>query len=159
MAKKTGINAFAEKLKAAGAEILGPTNPYEILRFRTSKGVGVVYKGKRGETWNAQAIAARDHLASGTGSLCPVAVRGRSRGTARYHALFNRDGDNCFFCGVPTGGDMTIEHLVPIAHGGPNHISNMFLAHAECNRAAGHLSAPEKVALAIKNRAILAGGK
>ncbi len=147
------IDGFKARMVAAGGELLGPTNPYEVLRFRTSKGVGVIYSGKRGETWNAEAIAARDHLATGSGSLAPVAVRGRRNDKATVEALLRRDGDGCFFCADPLGGDITVEHLVAVAHGGPNHISNLFLAHAACNLKAGHLSAPEKVTLAIDARA------
>ena len=67
-------------------------------------------------------------------------------------ALISRDGEDCFFCARALGQDITVEHLVAIAHGGPNHISNLFLAHAACNNEAGHMSAPEKVALAINKR-------
>lgn len=148
----TKHDSFADQLQAAGAEILGPTNPYEVLRFRTKHGVGVIYKGKRGETWNAEAIAARDHLANQRGSLAPVKVRGRRRDKATVEHLLERDGDQCFFCGDALGGDITVEHLVAIAHGGPNHVSNLFLAHAECNSKAGHLSAPEKIKRAIVSR-------
>ena len=73
--------------------------------------------------------------------------------SAFWVALLVRDGNACLFCGKPLDGDITVEHLVAIAHGGPNHVSNLFLAHAACNQAAGHMSAPEKVALAIRNRA------
>lgn len=150
---KGGLATFTKRLEAAGAEMLGPTNPYEVLRFRTCKGVGVVYSGKRGETWNAEAIAARDHLSAGKGSLAPVTVRGRRTDKATVTALLSRDGGECFFCGAALDGDITVEHLVAIAHGGPNHISNLFLAHAACNQEAGHKSAPEKVAQAIAARA------
>lgn len=153
MAKSAPLAGFRKRLEEAGAEILAPTNPYEVLRFRSSKGVGVIYKGKRGETWNAEALAARDHLDARAGSLAPVAVKGRRRDKATVDALLVRDGNACLFCGKPLDGDITVEHLVAIAHGGPNHISNLFLAHAACNQAAGHMSAPQKVALAIRNRA------
>lgn len=146
------LQTFRKRLEEAGAEILAPTNPYEVLRFRSSKGVGVVYKGKRGETWNAEALAARDHLHAKAGSLAPVTINGRRRDKATVDALLVRDGDCCLFCGKPLDGDITVEHLVAIAHGGPNHVSNLFLAHAACNQAAGHMSAPEKVASAIRNR-------
>jgi 5-methylcytosine-specific restriction endonuclease McrA len=143
---------FTDHLTEAGAEILAPTNPYETLRFRTSYGVGVVYRGKRGETWNPEAIAARDHLNAHKGSLAPVAVKGRRKDRSTVGALMARDGDLCFFCGAPLDGDVTVEHLIAIAHGGPNHISNLFLAHAQCNQAAGHMSAPEKVEMAVRLR-------
>lgn len=146
------LKKFAKQLEAAGGEILGPTNPYEILRFRTSKGVGVVYQGKRGQTWNAEALAASEHLEKGKGSLAPVSVKGRRTDKATVTRLLSRDGDQCLFCGLALDGDITVEHLVSIVHGGPNHISNLFLAHAACNQRAGHMSAPEKIAFAIAER-------
>jgi 5-methylcytosine-specific restriction endonuclease McrA len=153
MAKKPAtIAAFQKALVEAGAELLAPTNPYEVLRFRSSHGVGVIYTGRRGETWNAEAIAARDHIAAGRGSLSPVKVNGRRRDAATVNALLKRDGAFCFFCGAPLDGDITVEHLIAIAHGGPNHISNLFLAHAACNQAAGHMSGAEKVRTAVTAR-------
>lgn len=152
MTKRPAIAEFAKRVTAAGGELLGPTNPYEVLRFRTSHGVGVIYSGKRGETWNVEAIAARDHLQTGKGSFAPVTVKGRRKDKGTVAALIARDGDTCFFCGLPLEGDVTVEHLVAVAHGGPNHISNLFLAHAECNQRAGHMSAPEKIGLAMKER-------
>lgn len=147
------LDAFRKRVISAGGEILGPTNPYELMRFRTRYGVGVIYTGRRGERWNAEAILARDHIAAfNKGSLAPVEVKGRRKDKATVAALLERDGDCCFFCGKPLGDDITVEHLVAVAHGGPNHISNLFLAHQHCNKAAGHLSAPEKIAMAITER-------
>jgi 5-methylcytosine-specific restriction endonuclease McrA len=152
LTKPKTLDAFKKDLAKAGAELLGATNPYEVLRFRTRIGVGVIYTGKRGETWNPEAIAARDHLAANKGSLAPVTVHGRRKSKATVAALMERDGEACFFCGRGLEGDVTVEHLVAVAHGGPSHVSNLFLAHFECNNAAGHLSAPEKIALAIGKR-------
>lgn len=144
---------FLAAVVAAGGEVLAPTNPYEVMRFKTKHGVGVVYEGRRGRSWNAEAKVVREHLShGGKGSLAPVEVRGRRTGKGTVNRLLDRDGARCLFCGSDLGDDITVEHLVPVAHGGPNHISNLFLAHAECNRAAGHLSAPEKVAIAIERR-------
>lgn len=152
------MGAFKDKIKALGGEVLAPTNPYEKLRFRTKYGVGVVYTSKGGarETWNAEAILAREHIEKQNGFFGPVKKTTRRRSSrAKILAIAERDGEDCFFCGIPLGDDVTIEHLVPVAHGGPNHISNLFLAHDECNRAAGHLSAPEKVQIAISKRKAL----
>ena len=140
--------AFAAALVAAGGEMLAPTNPYEVMRFRTAYGVGVVYKNAKGKrTWNAEALAAKHHIDSAKGSLAPVAVHGRRKDAATVNRLMIRDGGACFFCRSALDDDVTVEHLVAVAHGGPNHISNLFLAHGACNRRAGHLSAPEKIAL------------
>lgn len=144
---------FLDAVVAAGGEVLAPTNPYEIMRFKTKLGVGVVYEGRRGRTWNSEAKSVREHLSrGGNGSLAPVEIRGRRTGKGTVNRLIERDGSGCFFCGIDLGGDITVEHLVAVAHGGPNHVSNLFLAHAECNQTAGHLSAPEKVAMAIAAR-------
>lgn len=150
--KAASLATLERRLSAAGAEILGATNPYEILRFRTNLGVGIIHTGKRGQSWNPEALAAKAHLDGNKGSLAPVAVKGRRKDKATVTALLERDGDGCFFCGHPLGSDVTVEHLVAVAHGGPNHVSNLFLAHSECNNSAGHMSAPEKVRLAISQR-------
>lgn len=139
---------FSACIVAAGGELLAPTNPYEVLRFRTKYGVGVVYQNAKGQrTWNVEAKAARAHMEEGRGSLAPVRVTGRRKDAATVNRLKARDGEDCFFCRRALGADITVEHLVAVAHGGPNHISNLFLAHDECNRRVGHLSAPEKIAM------------
>lgn len=147
MKRSDPMAAFQAALVAAGGEWLATTNPYETARFRTSHGVGVVYRNARGrETWNAEALAAKAHIDGRKGSLAPVAVHDRRKAAGTVARLIERDGSDCFFCRKPLGADVTVEHLVAVAHGGPNHISNLFLAHSHCNRAAGHLSAPEKIA-------------
>ncbi len=150
------IEKLLAAIVAAGGERLAPTNPYEVARFRTLYGVGVVYRNSKGkQTWNAEAEMARDHIKAGKGSLAPVAVVNRASHAQRRSAVLrvlDRDGGNCFFCGDPLADDVTLEHLVPIAHGGPNHISNLVCAHAVCNHEAGHLSVAEKVALAVTKR-------
>lgn len=147
------MRALEKKLIAAGAEALAPTNPYEILRFRTSYGVGIVYQDKKGnETWNEPAIAARKHLLNGSGSLAPVKIAKRKGRAGLVEKILKRDGTACFFCARDLEDDITKEHLVPVAHGGPDHASNIFLAHAACNQRAGHLSAPEKIAIHVRAR-------
>ena len=122
----------------------------------------MVYRSLRGRlTANEQAIAAFDHLADeAPGSLAPVPVSKRrvtgERRAGEFARILERDGPGCFFCGgefPPVNWDQdpgrapTIEHLVAKAHGGPEHISNKFAAHSACNVSAGHMSAPEKIAL------------
>lgn len=164
-----------EKLKRQlverGAEILEPTNQWEALRFRCVFGVGIIYQNKAGrKNFNEAAQKAADHLEAGTpGTLAavPVAPRRKPKASARTReltAIIKRDGGDCFFCGgrLPPLGDLceavdaaTVEHLVPRAHGGPDHLSNKFAAHMRCNREAGHLSAPEKIAMRDRLRAPL----
>lgn len=159
MAKPTPdqiIEKLLTAIVAAGGERLSPTNPYEVARFRTLYGVGIIYQNAKGKrTWSPEADKAKEHIKAGKGSLAPVAVVNRAGQAQRRSAvlrILDRDGGDCFFCGDQLADDVTIEHLVPIAHGGPNHISNLVCAHATCNREAGHLSVAEKVALAVVKR-------
>lgn len=147
--------SFLDELKKLGAEILATTNPWEIARFKTIYGVGVIYQNKRGvETWSAEAKKAYQHVMSHQGRIGHIKPKGRRTNRTSMLALKERDGWECFFSGLDLEDDCTIEHLVPIAHGGPNHISNLVLAHAECNQAAGHASGAEKLKLALKMRGI-----
>lgn len=95
-----------------------------------------------------------------------VEANSLSARAARIAYLVARDSAECFYCGTflfdPTriGGLMLasdvvsrsceIEHIVPTAHGGPDHASNLCLTCPPCNRAMGALSGAEKVRLAIK---------
>lgn len=158
-AKDKEIERLVTKIVAAGGEKLSPTNPYEMARFRTRYGVGIIYTNAKGQqTWNREAVTAEDHISSRSGSLAPVKVVSRAGSAKRRSSvlqIFERDGESCFFCGEALGDDVTVEHIVPVAHGGPNHISNLVCAHASCNQEAGHLSGAEKVALALSKRVAL----
>lgn|GEM_PF-2863626 len=41
------VELFKGWLNAAGADVLSPTNPYELVRFDCPHGIGVLYTGKR----------------------------------------------------------------------------------------------------------------
>lgn len=62
-------------------------------------------------------------------------------------ALINRDGHLCIYCGKSAADAkvLTIEHFIPISHGGTNHLDNLSFACEACNRAAGNLSVAEKI--------------
>ncbi|NDB81326.1 MAG: HNH endonuclease [Alphaproteobacteria bacterium] len=48
--------------------------------------------------------------------------------------LKSRDGDSCFICkGEFVDESPTIDHWIPLAHGGSNEIENLRLAHRKCN--------------------------
>ena len=67
---------------------------------------------------------------------------------SRRAALRARDGDACFYCDAAlTDAEASIEHLLPLAANGPNHLANLALACTPCNRAAKDLSIAEKVRL------------
>ncbi|MEI5996797.1 HNH endonuclease [Paraburkholderia bengalensis] len=138
---------FEEFLSARGAQIMQPTNEWEVLRFKSSKGVSIVYRNsKDGLTWTGESADAwnaftdNQHWRGAPATKRPKNVEGHVR------ALLARDGEGCFYCLKPTDGDnRTVEHLVARSHGGPNHLSNMVLAHRRCNSNAGHLSVMEKI--------------
>lgn len=136
---------------AGGAENQALTNPYELLRLRVRGGVAIVYRTERGKhTWNDLARKLRATMVEG-GRLpdefrLVKQVKNRpDKNNVTHRTLIERDGLGCFFCFGEVFEGMTIEHLVPRAHGGPNHISNKFRACRDCNSNAGHLSAPEKI--------------
>ena len=54
-------------------------------------------------------------------------------------SIMERDGSDCWFCAKPLNGDVTLEHLQPLALGGGWGMENLALAHTGCNKAAGHL--------------------
>lgn len=54
------MHGFSGWLQAAGAEVLPPTNPWEILRVRTSEGTLVAYKNAKGrQSWPPRLDALR----------------------------------------------------------------------------------------------------
>ena len=63
--------------------------------------------------------------------------------TGRYisvklrRSVFERDGWACFFCGKHRDelkkGDLTLDHYIPRALGGPNTFENLFTACRSCN--------------------------
>jgi len=70
--------------------------------------------------------------------------------------LVERDGLWCWFCEIgflsEDSGEVTLEHLVARAHGGPNHLSNYVLACPDCNSQVGTLSVSEKVQFRERKR-------
>jgi 5-methylcytosine-specific restriction endonuclease McrA len=67
----------------------------------------------------------------------------RGRGQAFRHpdtprwmreAVLERDGMVCQLCGgdIPDG-DLHIDHILPVALGGPTRVSNLQAAHSKCN--------------------------
>lgn len=137
----------------AGAENEILTNPYELLRLRVNGGVAIVYRKDNGkQTWNILAHRLRTAFEGNKPFPDELRIVAKTaddwepgKNSVTHRTLIVRDGEGCFFCFEEVSGQMTIEHLVPKVHGGPNHISNKFRACSPCNMRAGHLSAPEKI--------------
>ncbi|WP_420106547.1 HNH endonuclease [Herbaspirillum huttiense] len=142
---------FEAFLVSHGAEVLKPTNEYELMRFMANGWVQVIYRKASGQvTFAGDSREAFDAYLSGKPWRGTARPPKKKKSAPRLAAIRERDGGACFFCLEPVAvEDESEEHLVAATHGGPNHISNLFLAHKKCNAEAGHLSAPEKIALHV----------
>lgn len=54
---------------------------------------------------------------------------------AEWRLVLERCGDRCYYCGAV--GDLTVDHKVPLARGGSNHIDNLVPACRSCNSRKG----------------------
>jgi hypothetical protein len=148
-------DAFTAWLLANGSAIYEPTNPYEVARFQTMQGIGIVYAdgADRITSWVNGAAEAMLSYLNGKPWRGTKATRRRGKSVIDFRALSKRDGTGCMYCNKDLSIDnFTIEHVVPVTAQGPNHLSNKALACFECNHAAGHLSAREKLEMAILKR-------
>ena len=140
---------FQNWLENQGAEILPTTNQYEAIRFK-GRETGVLYKsGKVSGKYASEAVYAYQKNLKWTGA--PVKTKRKIYIKEKGHIL-DRDGDCCFYCGKPLEGDITLEHLIPLSAGGKNTLSNMVLAHEECNQRVGNWNIHKKVEYAINQR-------
>lgn len=149
------IPKFRRWLHSRGAEILEPTNPFELLRFKCKHGTGVVYSSKKKGisvscAMVTQAYEAYLHAKPWDGRPS----RGLAKNTsAAKKQLVKRDGCECFYCGNEFGvEELTQEHLLSSVHGGTNRVENKVLACRHCNELAGNLPVIEKVKLREKMR-------
>ena len=140
------VSALRAWVERNGGQVLAPTNAYEVLRFKTDRGTGIVYRRGNGAlTYSDEAKRCARELGAGHNIRLTPAQPRRKRSHQIVAVLLEKQGGRCFFCHREVDGTATIEHLVPVTAGGPSHIANYVLAHRECNRRAGHLSALDKV--------------
>ncbi len=145
---KKKIERFKDFLVARGAEVLIPTNEYELVRFRVNgSGASIIYTGKRGESFTGEALPAWEAFENNKpwtgGNRVVQRIQNRS---VKSRTIRSRDGDNCFYCNIPVPfEDESLEHLLSQVHGGTNHVSNLVLAHKKCNADVGHLPIIEKI--------------
>lgn len=146
---------------ARGAELLQPTNIYELVRFRADGVTSVIYRNDRNEkhTFTGAASTAwsafiRRETNFRLTAVEPKPTLSRAERDVIIRTIIERDGPRCFYCDAPlaAGPNRTREHLVARTHGGPEHISNQFIACRSCNAEADHLSAPEKIRLRDRKR-------
>ena len=145
------LDAIRTWLSGMGAEVMVPTNEWELLRFRANGQTSIVYHNLRGNlTMTGDADVALNAFFT-AGAWHANGKTRRWKSSTDVQTIRARDGDDCFACCWPVQQtDETVDHLVAVAHGGPNHISNKVLMHADCNRKCGHMSAPEKVRMHVE---------
>jgi hypothetical protein len=168
--KDFDVQGFLAFVAQHGGEVGTPTNPYEVVRYRAywrgtnTSGVHIVYAKENGLlTWTGGSEGHYRAFVAGTPmdelpGAQPVdwdasrknekQLRSAKGKTAiSREKLLHRDGDECWFCGLPMGEDCTIEHLISKAKGGRNVLANYALAHRKCNNDAADLPLVEKIAM------------
>lgn len=140
------IQTFTGWLNEQGADILAPTSEYELLRFRCRHGTGVIYTGRRGQSTNGAIVDDAIRCWQKQRPWDGKGERTSAGGKSLKPKLLLRDGPACFYCGEEfEPAELTVEHLLSRAHGGPNRLTNTVLACRPCNEAVGCMTLPEKV--------------
>lgn len=68
----------------------------------------------------------------------PKKTRRKRTKPAQIARMSGRQQGRCGICAQPLAAhDIEVDHIVPVALGGSNAISNLRLVHAACNRARG----------------------
>lgn len=144
------LEAFSSWLVARGAELMTPVADVELLRFKTPKGVSCVTAKKTGAVTFVGEAATAWKAYRNNETWRAVAPTKRNKTKLDIPLIRKRDGDLCFYCREHVSQeDESAEHLVPLTHGGPDHLSNKFLAHRICNSNVGHFSATEKIRIHV----------
>lgn len=139
---------FKTWLGAQGAEVLLSTNMYEVVRFKTSNGVSVIYYGKKGYTFTGESETAYEMFKEH--KRWKVVNRKRQQLHGMKARLASRDGRGCFFCKSyesMSGGLMllTVEHILSVMHGGTDNPNNLALACDDCQKILGVKSVTQKI--------------
>lgn len=132
---------FNQWLRSMGAEVLLPTNPYELSRFIANGGTHVIYVNKKGAI-NALGFSLECIKAFKAGKTIDMGYTktARTPNAKRKAVLLKRDGRDCFYCGLPMNdNEITVEHLIALDNGGNNRLENLMLAHEKCNNEVGNL--------------------
>jgi HNH endonuclease len=154
------LRGFTEWLVACGAVTLPTTNQWEVLRVKTCFGTHVTYTNKKQSLkMDPKLYELKESFLSGKKISLSPDIRPRARLKGLIMDIAMRDGLECWFTGQKfTCADdsrITVEHLCPRAHGGPDHMSNLVLATQKANQMAGNLSVALKVRLREKLRTTL----
>ncbi len=144
---------FSSWIYARGANLIPPTNEWEVLRFQTERGIGSIHKNKQGKLhFNAEAeLTFYAYFAKHSWRAFPSAGRPNKFLLSLKTQLAFRDGWTCCYCQTALDETTaTLEHFLSLTHGGTNHIANLGLACQLCNQAAGNLPVRQKLTLALQ---------
>lgn len=143
------LDRFTSFIKARGGEVLTPSSEWEVMRFRAGEYRGIVYVNSREliTLYGAAVLAYEAFKNNSQWSALPRVKKESAPRRHRIKTLLLRDGGDCFLCGKTLEHDISIEHLVPLASRGPDHLANLALMHRQCNTKCGHLSLMEKIKL------------
>lgn len=147
--------AFKDWLLARGADWRHPTNQYELARFWTHEGIGVVYTNSKGKvTFTGVAGAAYQAFSHNKSwRALPRAKDKRQERWQQWSLLSERDGPICCYCACElTYETYTLEHFLAKTSGGTNYYANLGLACESCNRDLGHAPVAQKIQTAILRR-------
>lgn len=149
------VRRVAAAVQNNGCSTLPPTSEWEVLRFECGQGIGVIYRNKKGSlSFSADwvkdcfdAVIAGRHWPGFDLHKRRRKSKKRCKHSKRVAILMDRDGDRCFYCNEQFDDALkpTIEHLVPVSHGGPDNLKNVVLACSDCNQDMNNLSLPEKL--------------
>ena len=97
--KALDIEKFKLFLRDRGSEIHAPTNEYEVLRFTTPDGIGLIFRSKKAviSSMNDPARVAVAAFRNGAAWRATDATR-RQYISPKRKALIARDGDRCTYC-------------------------------------------------------------
>jgi hypothetical protein len=146
------VGKFKKFIVNCGGQLLHETNEYEVIRVQTDHGVQILYRKASGLlNWPDELVKAYMAYKSGGKVKWRASKKkkvNRKRGPVVVQTLAKRDGESCWFCGLPlTQEEATIEHLLNVSNGGNNHINNLVLAHEKCNQQARNMGIADKVRL------------
>jgi len=144
---------FKDWLAETGVEVQEP-KIWEVIRFKVGKDVGIIYHNKSNVVTTATPMAEQAYSHWKMGKLWLPMTTERRQSTERRNKLYNKVGGECFFCGEHFDRpETTLEHLLPLSHGGPNNHHNYALACGPCNKEAGSLPLIDKIKLRDQKRA------
>lgn len=143
-------------LSQRGSAVMSVTNTYEVMRFLGKGTTSIIYKSESNAitSWqNGADVAFMAYLRGDEWRAVPRTNRQSKKKQRLYETMVERDGSNCVYCGCDlTYETATIEHIVAMTAGGPDHLSNFALACKACNNEVDSMSGAEKIRFAVKKR-------